>query len=236
MIAVVEPETDWPRQWREYHTTRRIGRRCVIAPPWEQPESAPGDCLITIDPGMAFGTGSHATTQLALESLEKAVFDGARVADIGTGTGILAIAAGLLGASCVLATDIDILAREIAQQNVELHALRDTVEVLDPTEFWRLADDCDIVVVNIVAGVILELAARIADAVVPGGTVVLSGLVADQAPLICRALADVGLVSPDVVERDGWVALSLVADPAARRDTGALAAVQRELLRIGSAI
>jgi ribosomal protein L11 methyltransferase len=109
-------EADWANAWKQFFTPQRIGRRLVVKPTWEEWAAAPGDVVVQIDPGMAFGTGLHATTRLCLRALEERIRLGMRVADVGTGSGILAVAAALLGASEVAAVDIDPLAVRIARR------------------------------------------------------------------------------------------------------------------------
>ncbi len=121
-------EADWANAWKAYFKPMRVGRRLVVTPPWEHPDLAPDDIPIVIDPGMAFGTGSHPTTQLCLAALEDFVQPGQAVADVGTGSGILAIAAAKLGAAHVAANDIDPLAVKIARENAAVNGVALVVE------------------------------------------------------------------------------------------------------------
>ena len=120
-------EADWANAWKAYFKPFRVGRRLVVTPPWEHPDLTPDDIPLVIDPGMAFGTGSHPTTQLCLTALEDFVQPGQAVADVGTGSGILAIAAAKLGASPVAANDNDPLAVKIARENAAANGVSVTV-------------------------------------------------------------------------------------------------------------
>jgi ribosomal protein L11 methyltransferase len=126
-------ETDWAEAWKAHYHVLRVGRHLVVKPTWEVYDAGPGDVVIEIDPGMAFGSGLHATTQLCLQMLEDCVQSGDRVLDVGTGSGILAIAAARLGAGSVLAIDSDPLAVQVARENVELNGLGRSVDVQSGT-------------------------------------------------------------------------------------------------------
>src|SRR5205085_10111760 len=128
--------------WKQYFKPSRVGKRLVVKPHWEEYAAEPGDLILELDPGMAFGTGGHPTTRLCMEALEKYVTPGMRVADVGTGSGILSLAAARLGASAIFATDIELLPRQIATENVERNGLNTTISVLETEPFETAAQDC----------------------------------------------------------------------------------------------
>jgi len=173
----------------------------VVTPPWETPMLVDGDLVLTIDPGMAFGTGSHPTTQLCLATLEDYVRPGQRVADIGTGSGILAIAAAKLGASEIVATDTDPLAVRIASDNVAVNGVRVQTQEMPPKGTY------DLVVANILADVIIGMAESLAGWVAPGGILIASGIIDTRESDVRLAVEGEGF-SPLETRRDGeWVAL-----------------------------
>jgi ribosomal protein L11 methyltransferase len=202
-------QEDWASAWKQHYAPLRIGRHLLICPAWETVEPRPDDVLIKMDPGMAFGTGLHPTTRMCLEAIETRVRPGMNVLDMGTGSGILAIAAALLGSSSVLALDIDEVAVESARQNCALNGVSDLVTVrrgsladLDPSQQW------DLVLANILAPVILDmLRAGMEAHLRPGGAIVLAGIIEDQAPEVEGALRAEGLVLLERLQIKDWVTL-----------------------------
>jgi len=205
-------EEDWANAWKQHYRPLRIGRRLFICPAWETATPRPDELVIKMDPGMAFGTGLHPTTQMCLQALEGRVRPGMEVLDMGTGSGILAIAAALLGASSVLALDTDEVAVQSARRNCVLNGVSDSVLVrrgslaeLDPYQGW------DLILANILAPVIVDLlAGGMAAHLRPGGLVVLSGIIEDQAPEVEDALRREGLLLLERLQIKDWVALVAV--------------------------
>ena len=189
-------EEDWAESWKQYYKPLRIGKNLVVKPGWEAYQPQPGDKVIELDPGMAFGTGLHPSTQLCLQALEDLVRPGMTVLDVGTGSGILSIAAALLGAGDgqgggILAVDTDWLAVAATRENAARNRL-----ALD-VRLGSLADVAerpwDLVVVNILAPVIKEmLRDGLLDYVAPDGSLLLSGIIDEQLPIIEAALAAAG--------------------------------------------
>jgi ribosomal protein L11 methyltransferase len=202
------PETDWNAVWRAHHRTMKLGPRAWVHPPWEEP---PGTGVsVMIEPGMAFGTGSHPTTALCLERCDEllAEFPGADVLDIGTGSGVIAMLAKKLGAGRVAATENDAVALKAAREGAARNGLED-IE-------WRLsADPADvpgrfgIVIANILLNTLEELAPSIAAKVADGGRLVLSGLLAAQGEAAERAYVQHGLRPLAREQREGWVRVEL---------------------------
>jgi len=194
-------EADWANAWKEFYKPFRVGRRLVVTPPWEHPELAPDDIPLVIDPGMAFGTGSHPTTQLCLVALEDYVRPGARVADIGTGSGILAIAAAKMGASHVAANDNDPLAVRIARENAAANGV--PVEIADALPTGQY----DAVVANILADVIIGMAEELQALLAPGGVLLASGIIDTREADVRLALEGIGLNHLETRRQTEWVAL-----------------------------
>lgn len=200
-------EEDWAHTWKKYYKPLRVGRRLVIKPSWEGYRPLAGDLIIELDPGMAFGSGTHATTALCLELLEEYVRPGSCVYDIGTGSGILAIAAARLGAGRVQAVDIDPVACKVAAENVAGNHVDSLVRVQcgNPTEL--LPYGADLIVANIIADVITDLAPRVATMIKPGGIFIASGIVQERADMVRAAFAAAGLIV-GVEQADGlWLAI-----------------------------
>ncbi len=201
-------EEDWANAWKQYFKPLRIGQHLIVKPSWEEFSSEPGDLILELDPGMAFGTGMHPTTSLCLQKLEQLVQPGIKMADIGTGSGILSIAAARLGAASVLATDIDLLAREVAAANTARNGLTEVIQVLELEPFEQRAYDCDLIVANIVAHTIIELAPSLARRLKPGGTFLASGIVEEREGAVREALRAAGIEVDSVQYEDIWVCLT----------------------------
>ena len=178
-------ENDWSEQWRSAFPPQKIGKRLVIAPTWDDIVPEPSEILIRLDPGMAFGTGQHATTQLALELLEAAIKAGDVVADIGTGSGILAIAAAKLGAKRINAVDLDPTTIPIAQSNIQLNEVEsvtrlhqgDGLNVLEKQKY-------SLITANILTKVILPMIPQCPQFLEPTGRLILSGILVTEASQI----------------------------------------------------
>ena len=203
------PYGDWAEGWKRYFKPRRVGKRIVIAPTWEEPEAKPGDVVIRVDPGMAFGTGQHETTSLCLAALEELAprFAGGRALDVGTGTGILAIAAVKLGAKSALGVDVDPEAVTAAKENVAANGMDASVVEIAATPIAEVPGTYAVVVANILAEVLIELATPIAAKVADGGVLVLSGILAHLAPKVWEAYRAAGMIEIET-RRDGeWACL-----------------------------
>jgi ribosomal protein L11 methyltransferase len=208
-------EKDWAEAWKQYYHAMRVGR-IVVKPTWEPWPPADGsdqaradDIIIDLDPGMAFGTGQHATTRMCLAGLDRLVQPGDSVADLGCGSGILSIAALKLGAHEALAVDIDALAVAIAQENIDANGVTGSVTVLQSPGLPRDTRRFDLIVANISAPVISSLAADIAGHLLPTGKCVLSGFTTMNVGSVRAALAAAGLAELSSAQEGEW--LSIIA-------------------------
>lgn len=202
---------DWAEGWKQHFPAVRIGRHLVIKPSWEVFAAAPDDVVIELDPGMAFGTGTHGTTRLCLEAVA-ASFEQApapqRVLDVGTGSGILAIAAAALGAERVLACDIDADSCAIARENAERNRMAERIEITT-ADLATLEAGFDLILANILAEENVRLAPELVQRLAPGGTLVLSGILAEKAELVASAFAAYPLTPAVITFNEDWACLVL---------------------------
>ncbi len=217
-------ETDWTQTWKEHYHRLRVGRRIVIVPAWEAYAPGPGEIEVRLEPGMAFGTGLHPTTRLCLEALEARLEAGWAVLDVGTGSGVLAIAAAKLGAASVLALDADPVAVSTAKENVAANGVAGRVAVRhaslpggntvprhflpeDGTLDLLAGGEFDLILVNILAPVIEGMAPALAARTAAGGWLIAAGLIEDQAEDVQGALQAHGLAIVERNQEKDWVSL-----------------------------
>lgn len=201
-------EEQWADAWKEHFHVTRVGCRFVIKPSWREYAPQPDDVVIELDPGQAFGTGLHPTTQMCLTALEEHLRPGDTALDLGTGSGILAIAAARLGAGRVLALDVDLAAVEAAQANVNANSVGHIVTVGRGSLPEAAGFHFRLVLVNILAKVIVELFDQgLGRVVAPGGVVVLAGLIEAQEEDVRAALARAGLQVIQRWQDKDWVGL-----------------------------
>ncbi|MDO8670492.1 MAG: 50S ribosomal protein L11 methyltransferase [Dehalococcoidia bacterium] len=214
MEAKEVAEEDWANAWKAHFDVHRIGERIVIKPSWREYEAKPDDIVVDLDPGMAFGTGLHPTTRLCLMELERRITPGISVLDLGTGSGILTIAAVKLGAGPVTAMDIDEVAVRVARSNIAANGVsglatvtRGTLKAREPgigSPFT--AGAFDLVVANILARVIVELAGALAAVLKTGSFLIASGIIEEHASGAREAIEKSGLqVVIDIAEGDWHV-------------------------------
>ena len=199
---------DWTQSWKAAYKPFRLGEHIVIRPSWTQAELRPGDHVIEIDPGMAFGTGTHETTGMCVALVEKYVRPNDRVIDIGTGTGILAIAAAHMGAKPVLATDLDPMAAKVAAENVKINGFEGTIDVRCGDLLEVVHETGDVVIANIIADVIVMLAAPVRERIADGGVFICSGIAADRLDDVLAALASAHYDVMDVLKQGEWCAVA----------------------------
>ncbi|UFH49068.1 50S ribosomal protein L11 methyltransferase [Pseudomonas sp. KNUC1026] len=203
--AEVIEDQDWERSWMDNFQPMRFGRRLWIVPSWhEAPE--PDAVNLLLDPGLAFGTGTHPTTALCLEWLDGQALEGSQVLDFGCGSGILGIAALLLGAREALGTDIDVQALEASRDNAGRNGIAaERFPVYLPKHLPAV--QADVLVANILAGPLVSLAPQLQTLVRPGGLLALSGILAEQGQEVADAYAEAFELDP-IAEREGWVRIS----------------------------
>lgn len=197
------PDQDWSELWKIHFKPRRVGKRFVIVPTWEDYAESPGDLRITLDPGQAFGTGDHPTTRLCLELMEDHEFSGKTVLDVGCGSGVLAIGAALLGAQRIRATDIDPLSVSITRENAELNQAKIEADAVDG--FAETEQPYDFVLSNIISATLIRLAPEAARCVKPGGCWIVSGIIESNWPEVQRTAEACGFRLGKVLQENEWV-------------------------------
>ena len=204
----VEDE-DWSESWKQYFHAERVGARVVIRPTWETWEEAPHDIVIVMDPGMAFGTGTHPTTAMCIREIELLDISGMEVTDIGTGTGVLAIAAARLGAAHVTAVDRDTVAIDAARENIARNGVEDSITLGISDLFSAVPGKADLVIANLVADPIIRLMDDLEHHLEPGGVLLISGIIEDRAPDVVEAAGRKNLSVEKIIEERGWAAMLL---------------------------
>lgn len=203
-------EEDWAEAWKRNYHPIRVGTRILIKPAWVDVELEHDDIVIEMDPGMAFGTGTHPTTQLCLRACEWFAKPGLAMVDIGSGSGVLAIAAAKLGCYRVLALDTDPVAVRVAQENVERNGVAETVIVQQGSieSLQRTARHFDLAMANLTAKIILSMVPNgLQNAVWPGSKMVFSGIIEEQSAEVIEALEGIGLEVLGQRQIDDWVML-----------------------------
>jgi len=196
---------DWENNWKAYFHPMPVGERLLIQPAWEEPVNPGGRAVLLLEPGLAFGSGGHVTTRLCMEALEKHVTPGSTVLDVGCGSGILSVAAVLLGAGHALGVDIDPMAVECARENAERNGI--TCEFVQGDLATGVSGKFDVVVSNIVADAIISLAGQIAAHLKPGGVWVSAGIIDTREGDVLEALKANGWRVTERQEEEGWVCL-----------------------------
>ena len=200
-------ETDWSDEWKQYFHVTRMGKHIVVKPSWECYEPEVEDVVLELDPGMAFGTGTHPTTVLVLEALEKLIYPDTTVFDVGTGSGILAMTAAKLGAKNIKAVDIDGVAVRTAKENIAKAGLADRIEVKQGDLLHGTEGKADVIVANILADIIIQLLPDIPGKLKKGGLFFASGIIEDYQQDVTEAAVKVGLRVKEVTRIKDWVGL-----------------------------
>lgn len=202
-------DEDWEESWKKYYHTFKVGNRIVIKPSWEDYTAEDDEIVVEIDPGMAFGTGVHASTRFCLRFLDKYLKGGEKIVDAGCGSGILSIAAVKLGAESVLAMDIDDVAVKVARENVKLNGLEDKIQVEEGDIIEKIGTlEVDMILANITAEVINELLPEAAKALQPGGWFFGSGIVDSRFPGVQQKLDECGFVIEEILTDVDWVGVA----------------------------
>ena len=200
-------EEDWANEWKKYYKPTKIGEKLVVKPTWEDYEVQDGDLVIELDPGMAFGTGTHETTTMCMRELEKYVTEDSKVFDIGCGSGILAIAAAKLGAKDVIAVDLDEVAVKVAAENVAHNHVQDSVKVLHGNLIDVVSDKADVVVANIIADIIKILAKDVHSCMKEDAVFISSGIIHAKVNEVKESLIENGFEIIEVKTLGEWNAI-----------------------------
>jgi ribosomal protein L11 methyltransferase len=207
LVVAERQEEDWANAWKSHFTVHRIGRRTTVRAPWHDADPAPGEVTVVLDPGMAFGTGLHPTTRLAALLLEEELRPGMAVLDVGAGSGVLAIAAALHGAARVDAVDIEPVAVRATRENADRNGVGDRVRVAEGSVGAPFPGPYDLVLANIIARILIDLADGLAAAVRPGGTLVLSGVIEPREADVRAAFDGRGLAYDRRQQIEDWIGL-----------------------------
>lgn len=209
--AIVEisqvDEEDWANEWKNYYKPTKVGEKVVVKPTWEEYEAKEGDLIIELDPGMAFGTGTHETTSMCIQQLEKYVKQDSKVFDIGCGSGILAIAAAQLGAKEVVAGDLDEVAVKVSKENCEINNVSYKVVVKHGSLFEVVDSKADVIVANIIADIIKILAKDVSKFLKDDGVFISSGIILAKIDEVCQALEENGFEIVKVERLGEWSAI-----------------------------
>lgn len=200
-------DEDWADNWKKYFHTEKVGGMIVIKPSWEEYTASPDDIVIELDPGAAFGTGTHPTTAMCIRALEKLVRGGMRVFDVGTGSGVLSIAAARLGASSVTAMDYDRMAVHVAEENIRQNGVDHIVKTGVSDLLQSFDGKADLIVANIIADIIIRLFDELDAHLAPGGHLLASGIISERLADVTEACIAHGFAIESVTEEKGWAAM-----------------------------
>ncbi|MGI5850744.1 MAG: 50S ribosomal protein L11 methyltransferase [Caldicoprobacterales bacterium] len=197
-------EEDWANNWKKYFKPKKIGKHLVVKPSWEEYNPSEGEVILELDPGMAFGTGTHETTILCVRALEDWITPDKTLLDVGTGTGILAITGILLGAKSALAIDLDLDAVRIANENASRNKVTEKIDVVHGNLMDKVQGKFEVVVVNIIADVIIEITKGIREYLTDDGIFIASGIILDRIDDVEKAIKRAGLTIIEIKTMGEW--------------------------------
>ena len=207
--CVLVDDADWNENWKKYFHTTEIGEKLCIVPSWESYDNKNGRVVLNIDPGAAFGTGTHATTSLCLSLLESHIKNGTKMLDIGTGSGILAIASSLLGAETAIGVDIDAQSVKTAKENAEINNVQNKCEFIVGDLADKISGKYDVICANIVADVIIKLFDNVKDFMTDDGVLIISGIIDIRKDDVLNSAAAHGFKIAEENYKDNWCAFTL---------------------------
>ncbi|WP_164683921.1 50S ribosomal protein L11 methyltransferase [Streptococcus hyointestinalis] len=200
-------EEDWAENWKKYYEPTRITHDLTIVPSWTDYEPTAGEKVIRLDPGMAFGTGTHPTTKMSLFALSQVLRGGETVLDVGTGSGVLSIASSLLGAKEIYAYDLDEVAVRVAQENIDLNSNTDNIHVSANDLLNGITQEADVIVANILADILVNLVEDAYRLVKDEGYLIMSGIIADKLEMVVAATQEAGFFLETHLIQGEWNAL-----------------------------
>ena len=201
-------DEDWSDTWKQYFHTEKPGERVVIKPTWEEYEPQDDEVVIELDPGAAFGTGTHATTSMCIRQLEKLVKPGMTVFDVGTGSGILSIISAKLGATNIQAVDYDDSVLKIVEENLEQNNVQDIISVAQSDLMQNVHGKAELVIANIIADIIIRLFDQLDEHLEQGGTLLTSGIIEDRIEYVLAAAEAHGYGVVERMENKGWACIT----------------------------
>ena len=206
VLTEIVDDKDWVDNWKKYFHTVKIGKKIVIQPAWETYTKKDNDIVIKLDPGAAFGTGTHATTALCIQALQDILRPGMRVFDVGTGSGVLAVTAAKLGAGEVVAMDYDAVAVRTVRENAERNQVENIVKTGKSNLLANFTGRADVIVANIIADLDIRLFEKAADYLEEGGKVLVSGIITERTADVCMAAREKGFKLLRLYGAKGWAA------------------------------
>ena len=208
--SLTADDSEWLYKWQEHFRPTKVGERIVVKPGWEDYEPASGELVIEMDPGMAFGSGLHETTSMCVKALERYMPEGAKVLDVGTGTGILAMAAVLLGAGEALGVDIDEEAVRVATENIRKNDLAGSIEIMKGDLMAGVDYRPDVIVANLMADLVIMLSPAAASQIRPGGLYITSGILDIKEETVADAIRAAGFDIVEILHDGEWRAIVAV--------------------------
>jgi len=200
-------EQDWENEWKKYYKPVPVGKRIIIKPQWEEIDDESRDVVIELDPGMAFGTGTHETTRMCLALLEEFVTPESTLLDIGTGSGILSVGAAKLGCGKIVASDIDSVAVKVAKENAQLNGVADKIDIRCCDLTTGISGKYSIVVANIIADAVIMLSESAANFMADGGVYITSGIIEHRIDDVKEALTKYGFKIDRILREGEWAAI-----------------------------